>query len=407
MTILREVAITGLGIVTPIDCGKGVGVFWDGLCKGSDMIKPIRSFSVEGHKCGVGGRITGFEELLDDSWSNGHDRCTQFFALACSQALEDSQIHLDSENIGVSFGTILGGIESGEKYMEDVFFQKKCKNRILLKNYSLHSIPANIAERWLLKGPNICVTTACSSGADSIGLAFHEIQHGRADIMLAGGADVLSEFAFRGFSALDALTKDGAVRPFDKKRSGLALGEGAGVIVLEEMEHAQLRGAKIYCKLAGVGSSGDAYHIVRPHNEGEGLSRAINNALEESRVKVEDVGYISAHGTGTLYNDLMETKAIKRSFGEEAHRIKVSSIKSMLGHALGASPTIEAISCIKVMQTGMIPPTVNYEIPDPECDLDYVPNRACEKEVKASLSLSAGFGGQNAALIFVKNTGYD
>jgi 3-oxoacyl-(acyl-carrier-protein) synthase len=218
--------------------------------------------------------------------------------------------------------------------------------------------------------------------------------------MIAGGADILSEFVFRGFSALNALTSNRQVRPFDRRRTGLALGEGAGVVVLEDRDHAHARGSKIYCTLAAAGSSADAYNMVRPHSEGEGLSRAISTALSGIKGGADDVNYLCAHGTGTPYNDSIETKAIKKVFGEKTYKIKINSIKSMIGHTLGAASAIEAISCIKAIQHNIIPPTINYKEPDPECDLQYVVNVACRHNIDTCMSLSAGFGGQNSALVF-------
>lgn len=371
----REVVITGLGVVTPIDCGEGVDVFWRGLCNGTNIIKPIKSFNTNGHKCNVGGEIPGFET---------GDRCTKIFSLACEQAIADSGIVFRSEMIGLSFGSILAGIGSRGK---DYF-----------SNYT----SGVVAERWNLCGPNICVNTACSSGADAVGLAFNEILAGRINIMVAGAADLLSEFVFQGFSALDALTKDGLVRPFDKNRTGLALSEGAGVLILEEKAHAQKRSAKIYAELKGFASCSDAYHLVRPQPDGEGLSMVISQAIANAEIKLSDLGFINAHGTGTIYNDAIETKAIKRSFGEFSSSIKITSIKSMIGHALGASSVIEIISCIKAMESNTIPPTINYQTSDPECDLDYVFNKAIKKDLKFGMCLSAGFGGQNSAILLTK-----
>jgi 3-oxoacyl-[acyl-carrier-protein] synthase II len=398
----REVVITGLGLVSPMENGRGIDIFWDGLCNGNNTIKPIKSFNVDNHKCHVGGEVDNIQHLLDDADFNECDKCTQFFALASQQALKDSGINYQKEFIGVSFGTILGGIISGERYISSILRQSP-KDRDLLRKYTLHSIPSDIANKWSFRGPNICINTACSAGADAIGIAYREIQSGRIDVMLAGGADSLSEFVFCGFSALGALTQTDKVQPFDKNRSGLALSEGAGAIILEEKEHAISRNAKIYCYLSGFGSANDAYNIVRPHINGEGLSRAMDMAAIESGDKNREINYISAHGTGTVYNDLMETKAIKLSFGKRAKKIRISSIKSMLGHGLGASSVIEAICCIKTMQSGIIPPTINYQVQDPECDLDYVPNHAVRENINASMSLSAGFGGQNTALIFIKD----
>ncbi len=367
--------VTGMGVVTPVDCGKGIDVFWKGLCEGTNVIKPIKSFNTDGHKCNVGGEIPDFET---------DNRCAKIFSLACEQAIVDSGIALHSELSGISFGSILAGISSRDK------------------DYFVGYTSRVVAERWNLRGPNICVNTACSSGADAIGLALNEIISGRINVMVAGGADLLSEFAFQGFSALDALTKDGLVCPFDKNRTGLALSEGAGALILEEKAHAQKRSAKIYAEIKGFASCGDAYHLVRPQPDGEGLSTVISQTIANSGINLDEVGFINAHGTGTTYNDTMETKAIKRSFGKFVSGIKITSIKSMIGHALGASSVIEIISCIKAMESNTIPPTINYRTPDPECDLDYVVNKACKKDVKLSMSLSAGFGGQNSAILLAR-----
>lgn len=370
--------ITGLGVVTPIECGRGIDVFWKGLCNGTNTIKQIRAFDTTGHKCNVGGEISGF---------HSNNRCTEIFSLACEQALTDSKPFVDSEKMGISFGSILAGasLES--------------------EDYFPYRIPEAIAKHWSLYGPNICVNTACSSGMDAVGLAFKEILSGRTDVMLAGAVDLLSEFAFEGFSALEALTKDGLVRPFDKNRTGLALSEGAGAVILEEKRHAQRRSAKIYAVVKGFASFSDAYHLVRPHPEGRGLSVAICEAIKQSGININDVGFINAHGTGTPYNDRMETKAIKSVFKEESGSIKVTSIKSMIGHALGASPVIEIVSCVKAMESNIIPPTINFQSRDPECDLNLVFNEVCSEEVNISLSLSAGFSGQNAAIVLAKGSG--
>ncbi|MBU4376902.1 MAG: beta-ketoacyl-[acyl-carrier-protein] synthase family protein [Candidatus Omnitrophica bacterium] len=399
----KEIVITGVGVVTPLDCGRGTQDFWDKLCSGVNAIKPIHRFDVRGHKCSVGGEIFDFDSSLEDGWKEEYDLCTKYFALACRHALQDTNAEQPLvQSMGVAVGTILGGIESGERYMHERFFLSKKINPKLFRQYCLHTIADSIKKMFFLHGPAISITTACCSGADAIRSAAAYIKNNRASMMLAGGADILSEFAFRGFSALNALTTDGNVRPFDKRRTGLALSEGAGVVVLEEKRHAHKRGAKIYCTLASTGSSMDAYHMVRPHNDGEGLSQAMNNALSKIEGKTDTIDYICAHGTGTQYNDSMETKAIKRVFGERAYTIKVSSIKSMIGHMLGAASAIEAISCIKAIKHSMIPPTINFEEPDPECDLQYVVNTAIKKNIKTCMSLSAGFGGQNTALVFRK-----
>jgi len=397
--IKREIVVTGLGVVTPMDNGGGVDKFWKGLCEARNAIKPIRSFAVDGYKCRVGGEISGFEKFLQDPLLKGRDRCTRLFALASRQAFEDSGLTSGHERMGVSFGSILGEMQAKQAYMEKVFFQNGSRDVASLEKFSLHSISAYVAERWNLKGPNMCVSTACSAGADAIGLAFNEIRNGRAKVMLAGGADVMSEFLFRGFSALGALTRDSVVRPFDKNRTGLTISEGAGTVILEELNHARSRNAKILCRISGYGTTTDGYHLARPHKEGAGLARAISTALKETGIKPKNVDYVCAHGTGTILNDLSETKAIESSFGEYAKKVKISSIKSMIGHSMGASSALETICCIKVLLNNIVPPTINYETPDPDCGLNYVPNVACKAKVNTAITLSAGFGGQNSAIV--------
>ena len=250
-----------------------------------------------------------------------------------------------------------------------------------------------------IKGPAITVSTACASGTDAIGIAYRKILLGKSDVMIAGGVDLLSEFAFSGFNILQAMTRD-KVRPFDKNRDGLAIGEGAGFVVLEEEESARRRKTRIYGKVMGYASRGDAHHLTAPDREGRGLSEAMRSAIAEAQLKTSQVDYINAHGTGTAYNDAMETKAIKSVFRKEAYNIPVSSIKSMIGHTFGAAGAIEAITCLLAIRDGIVPPTINYEERDPECDLDYTPNKAREHKVRTTISLSAGFGGQNAVIVF-------
>ena len=341
---------------------------------------------------------------MEDYWKKEHDRCTKLFALACQHALQDARVDQSLIGaMGVVAGTILGGIESGERYMQGRFIMSQKADPDLLRQYRLHTIAYSVKKRFALQGPSISLNTACCSGADAIRSAAACIRNNNTYMMLAGAADILSEFVFRGFSALNALTTDGKVRPFDRKRTGLALSEGAGVLVLEEKNHAHKRGARIYCTLVSSGSSADAYHMIRPNKDGEGLSRAMGNALSRMGGIGDSIDYICAHGTGTKYNDSMEARAIKRVFGKITPSIKINSIKSMVGHMLGASSAIEAISCIKAMEYGVIPPTINFEEPDPECDLQYVVNGAIKKNIKVCMSLSAGFGGQNTALVFRKN----
>ncbi|HHT9145476.1 MAG TPA: beta-ketoacyl-[acyl-carrier-protein] synthase family protein [Candidatus Wunengus sp. YC61] len=398
---VKEVVITGVGVVTPLEHGKGTQSFWNSLCSGANAIKPIHGFDVKGHKCNVGGEISGFESFLKDYWKKEQNRCTKLFALACQYALQDAVVDSSlMQTMGVAVGNILGDMVSGEKYMNERFFLTKKTDYNLLRQYCLHAVADSITQGFSMHGPAVSINTACCSGADAIRSAASQIRNGRVNIMIAGGVDILSEFVFRGFSALNALTTDGKVRPFDRGRKGLALGEGAGVVVLEERSHADKRGAKMYCRLLSSGSSSDAYNLVKPHEEGQGLSRAISAALLQAKGEIDSVDYVCAHGTGTLHNDNMETKAIKQAFGEKAYTIKISSIKSMIGHTLGAASAIEAVNCAKVIETNTIPPTINYEEPDPECDLQYVVNVAAKATINKCMSLSAGFGGQNTALIF-------
>jgi 3-oxoacyl-(acyl-carrier-protein) synthase len=396
----KEVVISGVGVVTPLESGKGTDYFWNELCKGTNAVNPIQRFNVQGCKCDVGAEVYDFERFLEDAWGDDCDRVTKLFALASQYALQDAKIGQSlMSSMGIAVGTILGGIESGEKYMNERFLDAPKVAGCFPRQYFLNAIASSIADKLSLLGPTISISTACCSGSDAIRSAASQVRNGRIAMMLAGGTDVLSEFAFRGFSALNALTTDKKVRPFDKRRTGLALGEGSGVVVLEEKAHAQERGAKIYCTLEASGSSADAYHLVRPHGEGIGLSQAISVALSQLKEDT-NIDYICAHGTGTSYNDRIETKAIKRAFGEKAYSIKINSIKSMIGHTLGAASAIEAINCIKTIEHNIIPPTINFEESDPECDLDYVVNSPHKQEINACMSLSAGFGGQNCALIF-------
>jgi len=397
----KEVVVTGVGVVTPLDNGKGVLSFWDKACCGINTVRPITRFDVKGHQCGVGAEIEGLMDLHDGSSKNGIDPSFRIMSLACKYAVDDALLEGGTlENAGVAIGSILGGITSAERYWGSRFFSREEIKDDLFREYCLDSLANYVAKRFSLKGPAFSLSTACCSGADAIRTAASQISNGRVSVMLAGGVDVLSEFVFRGFSALNAMTTDGIVRPFDKNRRGLALGEGAGVLILENRSHAQSRGARIYCSLIGAGTSSDASHIVKPNRDGEGLARAIAQALMSANGQGGALDFVCAHGTGTSYNDTMETKAIKRGLGQRVKKIKVTSMKSMIGHTLGAAAAIEAVTCVKAMETGTIPPTINYQDPDQECDLDYVINKQHKQTIDVCMSLSAGFGGQNTALIF-------
>jgi len=396
----KTIVITGIGAVTPLDKGKGVDVFWQRLCRGDDGLGPIRSIDVNGFECQIGGEICGFEKRLNGMVLDDCSRAVKLFALAVKQAKEDAGIMENMGKVGICCGSVLGSIDLEENYLEKAFFTDRKKDLRLLKGTSIQVIPSFAAEMFDFKGPNFSVNTACSSSGDAVILSANEIRNGRADIMIAGGVEIFSEFLFRGFSAIGALTKDGKVRPFDKNRTGLAVSEGAGVLVLEEKEHALARNAEIYCTLAGGSSTVDAYNLVRPHVEGQGLSKAIMEAINSAGAQPRDIDYISAHGTGTYHNDLAETKAIKRAFGKEAKSVKISAIKSMIGHTMGASAVLGAISCVRAIKDNIIPPTINYKTPDVECDLNYVTGGFCATKVNTAMVLAAGFGGQNSTLIF-------
>lgn len=383
----RSVVVTGIGIVAPLRPFEGVEAFWSALCAGEDAIRkrPLPLLDIEG----------AWPMAAIDTAGHGpvapEDRLLFFAAAALRDALDDACLNeAERSAAGLFLGTVLGNVLVKEKRL--------LAGSAREERESLSSVAPHLAAQQGLRGPVMTVSTACPSGTDAIGIAARKIESGAAEIMIAGGADVLSDFALIGFHALQALTAD-RVRPFDRRRSGLALGEGAAFLALEAEDHAERRGARPWGRVLGYASRSDATHLTGPHKEGRGLAAAIEAALAGAAFAPEGVGYINAHGTGTPYNDLMETKAIKRIFGTAAYRIPVSSTKSMLGHSFGAAGVIEAACCLLALRSGLIPPTINYGEPDPGCDLDYVPNRARGARIEAALSLSAGFGGQNAALL--------
>ena len=399
--LLKDVVVTGIGVITPLDGGKGLGSFWANACQGVNTVKPIARFNTSGHRCQVGAEIDGLSHLYDERSGLDVEPSARLMALAFQQAVNDSLLNSKTvKKAGVAVGTILAGISSGEKYWSERFLLEGKPQADLFRGYCLDSMTQHVVHRFDLEGPTFSLNTACCSGADAIRTAASQIRNGRIPVMLAGGVDILSEFVFRGFSALNAMTTDGMVRPFDKNRRGLALGEGAGALILEDREHAEARGAKIYCILAGAGTAADAAHLVKPHRDGAGLARAISQALASASMKGMSFDFICAHGTGTSYNDSMEAKAIKGALNGGSSKPRVTSIKSMIGHTLGAASAIEAVACVKALETGVIPPTINFVSQDPECDLQYVLNKSARQRIDTCMSLSAGFGGQNTALIF-------
>ena len=409
----RRVVVTGLGIVSPL--GLGVDENERALFEGRSGVGFIKTFAPDkDFPVKIAGEVRGFDpsEYIDHKEVKKMDRFIHY-AVACSKmALDDSGIEItdfNAERVGVMVGVGLGGLPSIEKY-HDIFKQKGVKK---ITPFFIPMLIANLASGQVsiltgAKGPNSCVVTACATGTHSIGEAARLIQYGDADAMFAGGTEsVITPLCIGGFNAAKALSHrnddpQGASRPFDRDRDGFVIGEGCGVVMLEELEAAKNRGAKIYGEVIGYGLNGDAYHITATAPNGEGASRCLKLALNNAGVNKEDVDYINAHGTSTGA-DATETEAIKTTFGNHAYKLAVSSTKSMTGHLLGAAGGVEAIFTLLAMQKGLIPPTINYTNPDPECDLDYVPNFARERNLNICVSNSFGFGGTNGVLVFKKS----
>ncbi|KPV45369.1 beta-ketoacyl-ACP synthase II [Alicyclobacillus ferrooxydans] len=408
----RRVVITGMGVVTPL--GSDVSTFWSNLTAGKSGISQIDEFDTSDYPVHIGGVVRDFdpEKYIDRKEARRLDRFTQFAIGAATQALEDSGLKITPDNahrVGVYIGSGIGGIHT---LLENY--------RILMergpKRVSPFVVPmmiANIASGQIsimfgAKGPNSTAVTACATGSHAIGDAAKIIERGAADCMIAGGAEAaIVDLALAGFSNAKALSlrneePELASRPFDLNRDGFVMAEGAGVLIVEALDHALARGAKIYAEVIGYGMSGDAFHVTAPEPEGAGARQAMTEALLDAGLQPTDVDYINAHGTSTDIGDKLETLAIKSVFGEHAYKLAVSSIKSMTGHTLGAAGGVEAVATIKTIQDSLIPPTINYETPDPDCDLDYVPNQARRATVNVALSNSFGFGGHNAVLAFRK-----
>ncbi|MDR6227270.1 beta-ketoacyl-ACP synthase II [Desmospora profundinema] len=404
----KRVVITGLGVISPI--GNDIPTFWNNLIEGKSGVGPITQFDSTDFSTRIAAEVKDFNPLdhFDRREARRMDRFVQFAVVAAKQALDNSGLDmkgLDADRVGVYIGSGIGGLKTWEE-----------QHRTLVergpKRVSPFFIPmmiANMAAGQVsiatgAKGPNSAAISACATGTHSIGDAAKIILRGDADVMLAGGAEAtISPMAFAGFCAAKAMSTrndepEKASRPFTKDRDGFVMGEGSGVLILESEEHARARGATIIAEVAGYGMSGDAYHLTHPAPEGEGAARSMKRALEDAGLKPEEVGYINAHGTSTEFNDKFETMAIKAIFGEHAYQLAVSSTKSMTGHLLGASGGVEAIATALALKEGILPPTINQDNPDPECDLDYVPNEARKVLVKAALSNSFGFGGHNATI---------
>lgn len=409
---MRRVVATGVGVISPL--GTGIEKNWAALINGQSGIGPITRFDASDFPVKIAGEVRDFnvEEYVDKKEARKMDYFIHYALGAARMALDDSGLVINDENadrVGVVVGSGMGGLPAIERYhtaMMEGSYRKISPFFIPMSIINL--APGQISIMCGAKGPNISPVSACATGTHAIGDAFRMIQRGDADAVIAGGSEsTVCPLGIGGFAVMKALSDrnddpQAASRPFEKGRDGFVLAEGAGIVVLEEYEHARRRGARIYGEVAGYGLTGDAYHLTAPAPEGEGAARCMRMALSTAGVNPEEVDYINAHGTSTHFNDLNETLAIKAVFGEAAYKLMVSSTKSMTGHLLGAAGGVEAVYSLLAMTRGVVPPTINYVEPDPECDLDYVPNQARDAQVQVALSNSFGFGGTNATLLFRK-----
>lgn len=409
----RRVVITGMGAITPI--GNTVEEFWNGIKQETVGIGPITKFDCNEYKVKLAAEVKNFvaKERLDFKSAKRMEPFSQFAVAAAKEAFEDSQLNMEQEDpfrTGVIIGSGIGSLQIVEQTYSQILEKGPSKVNPLMVPLMISNMAAgNVAIQLGLKGKCTSVTTACATGTHAIGDAFRAIQYGDADVMLAGGTEsAICPTAVAGFTNLTALTTNPdpqkASIPFDKNRSGFVIGEGAGVLVLEELEHAKARDAHIYAELAGYGATCDAYHITSPAEDGSGAAKAMTLAMEEAQVSPDKIDYINAHGTSTHHNDLFETRAIKLALGEAAYHVPINSTKSMIGHLLGAAGAVECITCVKSIEEGYIHPTVGSEIPDEACDLQYTFGSPIQKELHYVLSNSLGFGGHNATLLLKKYT---
>jgi len=406
----RRVVVTGLGVVTSI--GHDVDAFWTSLLAGRCGIKRVTQFDPSEFASQIGAEVLDWDpaQHMDPKEARRNDRYTHFGFVAAKQAVTDAGIDMareDADRVGVMIGSGIGGMYTFEHQLRVLVERGPRK----VSPFTIPSLIGNmcaglVAIEYGARGPNFGLVSACATGTHALGEAAHTIRRGDADVMIAGGSEAaITPFAYASFCAMKAMSTrndapEKASRPFDRNRDGFIMGEGAGVLVLESLEHALARGARIYCELAGYAATCDAFHITQPDPEGKGLSMAMTRALASAAAAPLEIDYINAHGTSTPYNDKFETLAIKKVLGDHARQVAVSSTKSMTGHLLGAAGGIESVVCVKTIQTQMIAPTINLEDPDPDCDLDYVPNTARAGRVRTVLSNNLGFGGQNAAIVF-------
>ena len=407
----RRVVITGIGVVTPV--GNDLDSFWASLKEGKSGIGRITSFDITNYDCQIAGEVRNFDPkpfFKNPKDVRRTDRFVQLAMGAAKMSINDSGLDLERVNRD-RFGTIISSGIGGLKTLEEQFTILMNKGPSRTSPFTIPMLISNMASGIIsmefgLRGPNMCIVTACATSNNSIGESWRMIKFGDADIFLAGGSEAsIVELGLAGFSSMRALSRrndepERASRPFDRDRDGFVMSEGAGVVVVEDLEHAKKRGAKIYCELSGYGLSSDAYHMTAPPEDGEGAARAMKLALDHAKISPADVDYINAHATSTGLGDIAETKAIKMVFGQEqAKKVAISATKSMTGHLLGGAGAVEMAACALSIRDGIIPPTINLENPDPECDLDYTPNKAREKKVRVALNNSFGFGGHNATLV--------
>jgi 3-oxoacyl-[acyl-carrier-protein] synthase II len=408
----RRVVITGMGAVTPL--GNSVDEYWNNIIAGKSGIGKITQFDPTGFDTTIAAEVKGFDptNFIDKKSVKRMDPFTQFALAAAEMAVKDSGLNFESEDrnrVGVVFGSGIGGMWTYYYQTKELFESGPGRVSPLFVTMMIADIASGyIAIKHNVKGPNYATTSACATASHAIADSMMLIERGSADVMLTGGSEAsICPIGIAGFNSMRAMSTRNddpqkASRPFDAQRDGFVMGEGGSVLVLEELEHAKNRGAKIYCELGGIGLTGDAHHITAPAPGGEGAVRSMSLCVKDAGLQLQDIDYINAHGTSTPLNDKFETMAIKTVFGEHAYKLHVSSTKSMVGHLLGAAGGVEAIATIKTIAEGIIPPTINYEFPDPDCDLNYVPNKAIKKTVNAAISNTFGFGGHNASLLFVK-----
>lgn len=412
----RRVVVTGLGVISPI--GNTVDEFWSALLAGKNGVTRLSAFDPSRFSCQIAAEVKDFnpKKFMSDKDARRLDRFVQFGLVASEEAIRDSGLLLEKEDrtrIGVLVGSGIGGLHTIEREHTEYMKRGPEKGPSKITPFLIPMLISNMAAGHIsitfgLKGPNSACVTACATGNHAIGDAFKIIQRGDAEVMIAGGTEgAITPMGFGGFCSLKALSlrndePEKASRPFDRERDGFIMGEGAGVLVLEEFGRAKKRSANIYCEIIGYGMSGDAYHITAPDPTGDGAKRCMEAAVKDAKISLDEVDYINAHGTSTKLNDKIETQAIKNLFKEHAKKLAISSTKSMTGHLLGAAGGVEAAICALAIKKGVIPPTTNYEYPDPECDLDYVPNQPRESKIKTAISNALGFGGHNATLTFRK-----